>query len=440
MNAVYRNPTGERDLLSGLESYVRVRWAMLLALVVVLVAVLPSRHLFFWSFPHHRILYLAGLGGAMNLLYHAWLKTGAGLPILAYFVVFIDPLGLAAAVHFTGGADSNIEAAYGMIVIAAGILLGARMSFVAALTSALSYMGVLALEYWGILKHLKIESLFLVAELERPSLRSVLSAGVSTSAMMFGYAYVSAFLADLVRTKAREAAEAHKRRHELLKRFVSVQEAERQRIARELHDEMGQSLSALIFNVELAEKLRGDLPPAGDSLDQALGRVKSIAESALGSVHRLVFDLRPSLLDDLGLESAIRWYLKAYVSSCGVDAVLMAKGSKERLPSELETVLFRVVQEALSNVLKHSRATGVEVSLEVGPREVVAQVSDNGRGFDPASTLGSSDHTQALGLLGMRERAAIAGGTLDIESAVGSGTKIRIRLPLKEEERAVAGA
>jgi signal transduction histidine kinase len=232
-----------------------------------------------------------------------------------------------------------------------------------------------------------------------------------------------------VAERTRELNEANERlrereetRAQLLGKVISAQEDERKRIARELHDETSQALAVLAMGLEAAQ----DAVRAGRA--PRLDEVKAVAVRTLEDVHRLILDLRPSVLDDLGLLSAIRWYGDRHLGSRGI-SVRCEFGDVSRLPPEMETALFRMCQEALSNVARHAQATAVLVQVGVEGEEVVIDIEDDGKGFDPAST-SRPDGRRPWGLMGIGERAEILGGKARIDSAPGKGTRVTVRIPL----------
>lgn len=207
----------------------------------------------------------------------------------------------------------------------------------------------------------------------------------------------------------------------LSRRLVEVQENERRRIARELHDEAGQALASLRFGLRLLER---ELD-TGRSGSERLTELVQRTDQVIDGLHRLAADLRPASLDHLGLEAALRQYARSAGSESGLAVRFKARGLADgRLPMVVETALYRVVQEAVTNVLRHARATRVDVLLERGGDRVMAMVEDNGVGFDPAGVR-SSD---CLGLVGLRERAEALGGTLTVESAPGAGTTVVVEV------------
>jgi signal transduction histidine kinase len=219
-----------------------------------------------------------------------------------------------------------------------------------------------------------------------------------------------------------------KRAEEILETFsqklIETQEGERQRVARELHDEIGQVLTAIRLNLNAVQHSLNSSPVA-QKLDESM----AIIDRALQQVRELSLDLRPMALDDLGLVAALRWYVDREAQRRGF-APEFSAGDLERLPPELETACFRIAQEALTNVVRHAKAKYVRVELSQSGDELHLIVRDDGIGFDPAG-IGGSPSDVKLGLLGMRERALIVGGTIEVVSAPGKGTEVHSRFPLK---------
>ncbi|HEX7481140.1 MAG TPA: sensor histidine kinase [Polyangiales bacterium] len=224
----------------------------------------------------------------------------------------------------------------------------------------------------------------------------------------------------LVASRAREEG-----RRQLLDRTISSLEDERRRIARELHDDVGQSLSALLMELR-AQKSAGVLASMlGSELEvRVLGLIDS--------VYRMALDLRPALLDDLGLIAALGRQIEELTARHGLPIDFQSVGLERempRLPRGIKTALYRVAQEALHNIMRHAHAQRVSLVVIRRPDEVVLLVEDDGVGFDVESIRHSAD---ALGVLGMEERVTLCGGTLTIESTPGQGTNLRARIPLSE--------
>jgi len=223
--------------------------------------------------------------------------------------------------------------------------------------------------------------------------------------------------------------EANKIREQLLEKLISAQEEERRRIARQLHDEASQSLAALAINLE---GVADTLPPTFRDTKQKLDVLKERVIQTAGGIRNLALELRPSALDDLGLSMAIDWYAKDYLAKRGLNVKIEVIGPKTKLPSYTETMLFRIIQEALTNIVKHAEASQVRVQLQLSDSVAIVQVEDNGKGFDVEATLSGEDVRRNLGLHGMAERATLLGGTFTIRSQPGQGTCLRVEVPLME--------
>jgi len=234
-----------------------------------------------------------------------------------------------------------------------------------------------------------------------------------------------------LREEMGERERADRARRELLARLGFAQEDERRRIAREMHDQFGEQLTALghrIASLKSACADRSDLREQVEALE-------AVAQQLDRDVDHLVWELRPTALDDLGLPAALATHIQNWSTRAGIAVELHTSGlSENRLASQVETTLYRIAQEALTNVAKHSRATHVDVILERRVDQVVLIVEDNGMGFDPGDA-GTTRH--GLGLSGMQERASLVGATIQVESSAGKGTTILVRMsvaPAQERE------
>jgi signal transduction histidine kinase len=212
----------------------------------------------------------------------------------------------------------------------------------------------------------------------------------------------------------------------LSRRLIEAQESERRTLARELHDEAGQALASLRFGLRLLDR---EIGKGGDVSGRAAELVER-TDAVIDSLHRLAADLRPASLDHLGLEAALRQYSRLAGSKLGVEVHFKARGMKsERFSTEVETALYRVVQEAMANVARHARATRADVLLQRHGDRVTVMVEDNGVGFEPDEVRQRGDR---LGLLGLEERAEALGGTLTVESAPGAGTTVVVEVPIAD--------
>jgi signal transduction histidine kinase len=236
-------------------------------------------------------------------------------------------------------------------------------------------------------------------------------------------------IAALQVARLEEAQRRETLRGELLKRVVAAQEAERQRIARELHDETGQALTAIGLGLRgIATNLRQDVERAGHNLRQLEGLVAH----SLDELQRLIADLRPSHLDELGLRATLRWYAGELERRTALTVEVDVEGEPQEIPLEVKTAIFRIAQEALTNVIKHSGSRSAKVHLRFDPETVSITVEDSGSGFNLTQI--ALEKREAWGLLGMRERAELLGGTFNLNARLGVGTRVQVILPYHMRE------
>lgn len=209
--------------------------------------------------------------------------------------------------------------------------------------------------------------------------------------------------------------------HRLSSQIVRAQEDERRQIARELHDEVGQALTAVKLQLSLLRRAGAPDPTA------AIDEARNIVDAALQSARNLSRLLHPPMLDDMGLAAAVDWYLRGFAERSGLSTTFEHAGTDRRASPEIETCLFRLVQETTTNVARHAQATSCRVYLQRLPASVVLTVEDDGRGFDPAAT--ANGQPGGLGLLGIKERVAGFRGVFHLETALGSGTRVTVELP-----------
>jgi PAS domain S-box-containing protein len=233
-------------------------------------------------------------------------------------------------------------------------------------------------------------------------------------------------------TESKEAEEAVRKANRQLRilsrRRVEVQEDERRHLSRELHDQVGQALTVAKINLQTAQRLRKRENVVGKLEETSL-----ILDQILQQVRQISLDLRPPALDDLGLAPALRWTLHQHAEQAGLSAEFKADPELKRLDPETETACFRVALEALSNVIRHAQAQKVSVELRGGDSTLHLIIRDNGVGFDPGDVAKRASRDQ-LGLIGMRERAAVLGGKFHCDSAPGRGTEVRASFPMQRDE------
>ena len=244
---------------------------------------------------------------------------------------------------------------------------------------------------------------------------------------------LSSAQADAQRRLSEETAERQALQRDLLHHAVLAQEAERQHIARELHDEVGQALTAITWGLaQLEESVAGQ----ADGVQERVAKLRSVSSRVMVALRQLTTRLRPALLDELGLVPALIAYADECSNVYSFDVGVSVNGERRRLPSEIETTLYRIVQEALTNVAKHARASNANVRLDFDDGGVTLAVIDDGTGMDTETAQRAAACGTGFGLAGICERVELAEGHLDLYSTLGEGTQVCVRVPVPREEEA----
>jgi len=225
-------------------------------------------------------------------------------------------------------------------------------------------------------------------------------------------------------TSTSSSASAPKNSLTSVEMLVNAQETERQRLSRQIHDGPAQALSNFILQTEIAMRL---MDVDATQAREELNNLKSSAMGTFQKVRNFIFELRPMMLDDLGLVPTVRRYCDAFKEQAGLDINVTVTGNERRLEPYLEVMLFRAIQEVLGNAARHSQATSVKVMLDLGEDRVRVSVDDNGRGFDPESL----QQSNSLGLKLIRERAEMLGGNFEVDSNPGKGTRVSFAVPAR---------
>jgi signal transduction histidine kinase len=224
-----------------------------------------------------------------------------------------------------------------------------------------------------------------------------------------------------------ELKQSHERLRNLSAHIESMREAERTSIAREVHDELGQALTALKMDLSWLSK---KLPEEQEAAIKKIREMSRIIDTVIQTVKRISTDLRPGILDDLGLVAAMEWQVQEFQERTRINCELTAEGEDINLDRDLTTAVFRILQEALTNVARHANATRVAVSLKKRDGRLVLQVGDNGKGITEKQVA----HPRSFGLIGMRERARSWNGSVEIDGIAGKGTRVTVSIPLKRKE------
>ncbi len=234
-------------------------------------------------------------------------------------------------------------------------------------------------------------------------------------------------------TDRKEAEEqlrlSHERLRSLSAHLESVREEERKKIAHDLHDETSQVVASLNAYLEAAI---GKLPANSNETRALLRKAQDSSIQILDQLHKLIYELRPTIIDDFGLVAAIKWLIENSLEVAGINVVFKVIRQEKRLSTELKTAIFRVVQEAINNILKHANARNVIISFHFKKNAIRIRIKDNGAGFDVEKAINSKDRPRGLGIVGMKERIELFEGTFKINSSCAVGTEINIEIPLTE--------
>lgn len=213
-----------------------------------------------------------------------------------------------------------------------------------------------------------------------------------------------------------------------IEQVTRAQEEERKRLARQLHDDVAPSLLLLIQRLYAVTS--GNRPRLSKSVKAKLEDLHTHVTGALGNLRRCAQDLRPRIIDDLGLVAALEWMAENLMKDYGIEAGVEVVGAERSLPQELQLLLFRIAQEAVSNIRKHAEASRAQIRLEFGDNKIVLVVKDNGRGFELPQRMGDLASVGKLGLAGMQERAQLIRGNLKLQSEPGKGTTVTVEVPI----------
>jgi two-component system sensor histidine kinase UhpB len=236
-------------------------------------------------------------------------------------------------------------------------------------------------------------------------------------------------LAAALHSLLNQLEERNQELHALSRRAIDAQEEERKSIALSLHDDTGQALTMLIISLD---QLEARLPVQQKDLIKEIQASRQLASNALAELRRIVFGLRPSILDDLGLVSAIRWYARSNLEAAGISFEVHAPDTLPELSSQVSITLYRIAQEAINNILRHAAANSVTIRIYTRSDIICLEIKDDGRGFDLQAASDGAIQSHHLGLLGLRERAELLGGEILMNSSPGNGTCLEVCLPLSK--------
>ncbi len=354
---------------------------------------------------------------------------------LAYCQLGIDFIIITIVYQITGGVDSPFDWVYIYVILAAGLVGALRFSILLSFLSWASMVFVLWAQYNFILPHYQVGTITAHSPTGFHNLRLIFSEIISNGMMFFTLGLISGYIANLAENRRLKLAEAYKllkqHKEKVLQAITETQEEERKRIARELHDETGQSLTVLISNLQVLESSL--TPESGHAqLKRQLTSLRNLAENLFDEVHNIIFDLRPSVLDDLGVVASLKWYVKTYIEPLGIKTRITVDGQDRRLDEKREVALYRFLQEALSNIIKHAEATEIEIAIKFDPDVLGIEVRDNGKGFEIPQAAG--DDVRHWGIMGMKERIEMLKGKFNIETQPRKGTCLFVSIPMHKEE------
>ena len=224
--------------------------------------------------------------------------------------------------------------------------------------------------------------------------------------------------------------ESHDKLRQLAAHLQSVREEERTHIAREIHDELGQMLTALKMDVALLQRKVKNVNPNLNEAVNDMQAMSGLIDDTIKSVRKIATELRPEILDELGIKDAIEWETQIFRNRTGIECEFITNLNEQNLERDQATALFRILQETLTNIARHANATEVKVSLNHEDNELIMEIIDNGKGITDAETQGE----KSLGILGMRERTMLLGGEFKIQGISGKGTKVIVRIPIDDLE------
>ncbi len=359
--------------------------------------------------------------GVLNLGDRAWAELVPTMPLgaSARLRLLDERGGVLAGSPTQGGAASDVVVSERLTVLPWTVVLTqpAREMFAAVsalerrwLVLAPSLAGIAAVFAWGVSRSVKRP----LAKLDEAAAR-IASGDLTQALPPLGHDELGRLGRSFEAMRLALAKDETRRR--LLRKVITAQEEERKRIARELHDETCQTITALKMKLDAA----------------GMEDAQAMATRSLDELHRIIYDLRPSILDDLGLLPAIRWMAQRNLTPLGAKVLCEFEEPLDRLPFELEIAVFRAVQEAINNVVRHAQAEKVLIEVAVNRGVLEIDIEDDGEGFDVLEVGGPSASGRGLGLLGMHERMELIGGAAKVTSSPGNGTRVSLRVPIPTE-------
>jgi signal transduction histidine kinase len=425
----FHNAKHKKNLRQQVENWIQIRFFLVYLLFGTLLLYRPSLNMPYPVPPILGTILLIILFNCLSLIlinYKQWINY------LAYAQVAVDFIIITIIYQITGGVDSPFDWLYLYVILTAGLVGGLKFALLSSLLSVISMTLVLLAQYNFILPHYHVGLLAKHLPTGFIDSKVIFSEIYTNGLMFFSIGLISGYISNLAETRRLNLIEAHQmlkqQKEKVLQAITAIQEDERKRIARELHDQTGQTLNVLIANLQILETKLTSEP----DVQKQLLSLSNLAEKLLDEVHDLIFDLRPSVLDDLGVIASLKWYARTYIQPLHIDVEILIRGEERRLDEKREIILYRFLQEALSNVIKHAKATKIEIIFEYKPNSLQIEVQDNGVGFEVTEIMEGKN--QRWGIVGMQERVEMLGGEYFIKTERGWGTCLSLLVPLEVVE------
>lgn len=378
----------------------------------------------------------------LNFLVYALANLALYLPLcregMTARLVWLDivanliPMGVAA--YWSDGVHSPLLPIFVLKIASYGLIYSADVGLLSLITTVVLALGLTLADNLGWLPSPSVEAVPMLARMRVALAFQLFTFGIMIAGSLRFFSMLQerdARLEELVREKDRlyqESLRHQQNLRELSRNMMQSSEATMRQLVRELHDDLGQALTAVRMDLGMIDR---DLP-AGSALRTRVKEAREQISAVLQSMRNLSQLLRPPVLDDLGLVPAMQWYAERFRERTGVELTLEVSGNSERFPQPIEVALYRVFQEALTNVARHADAGHVRVTLHRDGARIALEISDDGCGFDTQALHDRPAADRGIGVLGMRERVATYGGEFHIESAPGRGTVVRLTIPIAE--------
>lgn len=421
MNSFFEDPQSifQWELKHRILGWVRIRLFFAILLFLLCFSFRPALPL---PYPIVPILVLVLVLVGFNVFTRFFLAERQWTLRLSYLQVAMDVFVVTAIFQSTGGIDSPFNWFYILLIIAVGLIGGFKLTMLVTGLSIGLYALVLWGQYYFYLPHYHVGHLATHADVGFHNRELVLFNLLINTFAFLATGIIAGYVAETAEQRKKQIEAASKFYKEaILKSVTAAQEEERKRIARELHDETGQALTSLLLRLQAIEEDHS-LPV---NLKEKIHNLQMMTISVLQGLRMVISNLRPVMLDDLGLVPSIKWYLKNHVEPTGIKCTVVVYGSPRRLEEATEISVYRVIQEAVNNVVKHAAASELIIIFRFEARQVKIVVQDNGKGF----SLASLPLANRWGIVGMRERVALLGGNFDLASSPADGTTLTIEIP-----------